>query len=116
MTLDELLPNKKEIKESDFWHIVCISGLSRIMNEETVNTLKIDNVWHKVIKFNYEIYGMIGGGFAITYGYGDYPTYPIKYYKWSLCDHSFSSKILGRCWTKYTCTKCQKSYEIDSSD
>ena len=32
------------------------------------------------------------------------------------CTHSYKSKTVGNCLTKYTCEHCGDSYEIDSSD
>lgn len=32
------------------------------------------------------------------------------------CEHSYTSKTVGRCLTEYTCTHCGDRYQIDSSD
>lgn len=32
------------------------------------------------------------------------------------CKHDMSVTNLGRCYNKYTCTKCEFSYSVDSSD
>lgn len=32
------------------------------------------------------------------------------------CLHNFEGRNAGRCYTVYTCTKCQATYGIDSSD
>lgn len=32
------------------------------------------------------------------------------------CNHSFTGRNAGRCYTIYTCVKCKDSYDIDSGD
>ena len=32
------------------------------------------------------------------------------------CKHTYVGRSAGRCLTTYTCTKCNSSYDIDSSD
>jgi DNA-directed RNA polymerase subunit RPC12/RpoP len=32
------------------------------------------------------------------------------------CQHSYSGRTVGRCLTRYTCSECGDSYEIDSGD
>ena len=39
-----------------------------------------------------------------------------KFYQFSACDHEYVGVSRGRCYTVYTCKKCNVSYSIDSSD
>ena len=32
------------------------------------------------------------------------------------CEHEYTGRTKGRCWTEYTCKHCGYSYDIDSSD
>ena len=32
------------------------------------------------------------------------------------CKHSYTSRVVGRCLTEYTCTECGDRYQIDSGD
>ena len=32
------------------------------------------------------------------------------------CVHEFTSETIGRCYHRYTCKHCEKSYNIDSGD
>jgi hypothetical protein len=39
-----------------------------------------------------------------------------RIFMWKVCAHTCTMTTLGRCYHKYTCTKCGYSYTIDSSD
>lgn len=58
-----------------------------------------------------------GGGFVVAFKYG-YPAEHLKarFFSWASCDHTYSSKNIGRCLNRYTCTQCQHFYDVDSSD
>ena len=32
------------------------------------------------------------------------------------CKHYFTGRTIGRCYNRYTCTKCDSQYDIDSGD
>lgn len=32
------------------------------------------------------------------------------------CEHEYTGRTKGRCWTEYVCKHCGYSYDIDSSD
>lgn len=36
--------------------------------------------------------------------------------KWAACAHEFKSSTVANCLTRYTCTKCGKAHDVDSSD
>ena len=39
-----------------------------------------------------------------------------RFFKFGPCMHHYAEKNIAQCLRRYTCTKCGKSYEVDSSD
>lgn len=64
-------------------------------------------------------------GYAFTTNWDFHPTKSGKqaphdfwprFFKFGPCIHKFIEKKVGNCLHKHTCTKCGKSYTVDSSD
>jgi len=58
----------------------------------------------------------IDGGFAVINVYSPSTAKRTEYFTWSACVHEWASKTIGNCNTRYTCTKCGKFHDVDSSD
>jgi hypothetical protein len=56
----------------------------------------------------------IGGGFAVAI-FRDHPKTTVRYFEWRDCDHVFKESNVGHCQHRYTCEKCKRFYEVDSS-
>lgn len=106
------LPNMKRVEEKDFWNHAASWSWSA---EGYGGHFKIGDEWATVRIFYAGHSRLIDGGYAVAVFRG-YQEERVEYYEWRACDHVFASKNVGRCLNRYTCEKCGKSYEIDSSD
>ncbi len=107
------LPNMKESTESEFWHYRTGHNFS---SEAWCGNVVVDGK-HATMMVYGVTHGHRGdGGFAILFFY-EYPLEKARteYYTFSKCDHEFNCENIGRCEHRYTCAKCNKSYEVDSS-
>lgn len=43
-------------------------------------------------------------------------TVPKEFFRFGDCDHTYGDEVIGRCLTRYTCTKCGHSYTLDATD
>lgn len=39
----------------------------------------------------------------------------VRIFKFAVCEHAYTEKNIGHCLTRYTCSKCGHSKDIDSS-
>lgn len=107
------LPHAKEITVQDFWaHHTCYSPSLW--------------VWCDYLKIEGQMFDLTilfdgrgrqqDGGFAVLSPRGDYKSErPVRYYRWSACDHMWRSKNIGNCLNRYTCETCGIAYDVDSS-
>jgi hypothetical protein len=114
------LPNLKKITEAEFWHWRTSYTPCAEANLLQIQLAKVDPEskfghpqWGTPIVYFLNHSELIGGGFVVVH---EYNYSRVTYYTWSACDHTFQGKTIGNCLNRYTCTKCNNSYEIDSSD
>lgn len=41
---------------------------------------------------------------------------PLRWFDNSPCEHEYSTRVMGNCYTQYTCKFCTDMYNIDSGD
>lgn len=118
-----MLPNLKQIEAKEFWHHVSICGWPRVTIHVNKCKYPIEDEsgdvrpsWASPVVTLVDHGHMIGGGFAVAHIYSGKGEGSQHYFTWGVCDHEFRGKTIGRCLNLYTCTKCGKSYEVDSSD
>ena len=101
-----------EISEHNFWNHLTCYGIDIVVRNEKHLKYEINGKWYSIVKFNYPCNGH--DGLMVLQEY--YPGNDVTYVTWDLCIHDYKHTLLGRCWHKYTCTKCSSSFEIDSGD
>lgn len=108
-------PNLTPCKEVDYWHFRSI--WFDFKAEAWLGHQKMpDDAWGTAMLF-YVGHGQhIDGGFAVVKVYSPSASQRIEYYTWGACQHEFKDKTIGNCLNRYTCTKCGKAYDVDSSD
>lgn len=106
------LPNMKPSTEKSFWGW---RASYTFPLEVWAGQIRIGNEWANLMLYWVGHSQFIDGGFAVAV-FRQYREERVEYYEWGACDHDFEGKNAGRCLTKYTCKKCHKTFEIDSSD
>lgn len=118
----ETMPNVKFVTESEFWGWRASSGFraeawcqNRIAKSPraTPDGKEMDG-WATMLLFFVDRAHYIDGGFGVLY-FHSYGNEEVRYFGWRKCDHDFTHKSTGNCQHEYTCTKCGKSYDVDSS-
>lgn len=105
------LPNMRPSSEKDFWGWRSSYGFR---GEVWCNQHRIDGEWATIILFWMDHSQFIGGGFAVAI-FRQYGKERVEYFEWRDCDHVFDEKNTGNCQHRYTCKKCQRYYDVDSS-
>jgi hypothetical protein len=105
------LPNMKPSGEKDFWDWRSTYTFSM---EIWVGQIKIGDEYANLMLYWLGHSQFIDGGFAVAV-FRRYQKERVEYFEWRACDHKFKSRNTGNCLTEYTCEKCHKSYDIDSS-
>lgn len=107
------LPNLERCTEADFWgyHMTWSFDSDAIY----MGDMELDGVRGTVRLYYVSKGRRANGGFAVLTKYEHGGKHSIHYFKWSACDHTFSSRRTGNCLHVYTCTKCGHAYEVDSS-
>lgn len=59
---------------------------------------------------------LIDGGLVVVEAYSGAEQGKVRYFQWRKCEHVFQSATIGNCLTRYTCKRCTKFYDVDSSD
>lgn len=106
------LPNMKPVTEAQFWGQLTIFTHKA---DTYYGQVKIGEEWATVRLMLVDGGHLIGGGLAVA-RFSTYNKERVAYFQWSDCDHTFTEKNVGRCLHRYTCTKCNRAYEVDSSD
>jgi hypothetical protein len=105
------LPNLKASDEKSFWGW---RASYSFQGEAWMGQIKIGGEYANVILFYVGHSRFIDGGFAVAI-FRNYQKERVEYFEWRSCEHEFSRKNIGNCLNKYTCSKCGKSYDVDSS-
>ena len=104
------LPNRKEIEAHEAWHWMNIwTPKNWIYNSQA----QWEDSWGHLTIFPMNVMQLTDGGIAIWYSYS--PEKVVRYFELRNCDHEWSYRQLGNCWKEYTCRKCGKKYDVDSS-
>lgn len=104
-------PNLKKSDEKTFWGHRSVWSFVAEAHGDKIN---INGGWADTLLYFCGGGHRAKGGFAVLVFY--HPEYRVEYYEWTKCQHEFDTKVLGNCWRKHTCKKCDASYEVDSSD
>lgn len=108
-------PNLQPCTERDYWHFRSI--WFDFKAEAWLGHQKMPDDSHGTAMLFYVGHGdHIDGGFAVVKVYSPAKAERIDYFKWGVCAHEFKSTTVANCLTRYTCTKCGKAHEVDSSD
>lgn len=110
------LPNLDRTTDIEFWHAASLGDFkveARLRHQEVMNA-DGELAWASPILYFVDDGDLLAGGYMVAYFYS-HPKH-VEYFRWRACDHEFKSQNLGRCYNKYTCTKCGRFYTIDSSD
>lgn len=106
------LPNMKPSDEKSFWSW---RSFYTFPMEIWVGQIKINGEYANLMLYWLGHGQFIDGGFAVAV-FRQYQRERVEYFEWRACDHKFNGRTIGNCRNEYTCEKCGKSYEIDSSD
>jgi hypothetical protein len=121
-----LPPNLRECPNSDFFHYIGTYGLSKseyrqpiVVEPETgekVFTPALHLLYFNASKTE-------GFAYAVEWSYdglskSEYRSnFWLRTYRFSECHpHNDTAVKLGNCYYQYTCSKCGRSYTVDSSD
>lgn len=105
------LPNLKPSTETEFWGWrACWSFDAEVWAGQK----KINDEWANLLIYVVDHAHFIDGGFAVAV-FRSYGAERIEYFTWRACDHDFVAKTTGNCQRRYTCKKCRKHYDEDSS-
>ena len=105
------LPHMKPSSENVFWGWrACWTFPMEIW----VGQIKINGEWANLMIYYVGHSHFIDGGFAVAV-FRQYQKERVEYFEWRACDHEFSSRNTGNFLNEYTCKKCGKSFEVDSS-
>lgn len=105
------LPNMKPSDENHFWGWRATYSFNAEIN---MMQTKIGDEYATILIYYIGHSSFIDGGFAVAVFRG-YREERVEYYEWRACVHDFSEKNIGNCLNRYTCRKCGKSYDVDSS-
>lgn len=105
------LPNLKDSSEKEFWGW---RASYTFPVEISVGSVQIEGRWANLMIYWLGHSQFIDGGFAVAV-FREYQKEEVRYYEWRACDHVFTHKNTGNCQHQYTCEKCGKSYDVDSS-
>lgn len=106
------LPNMKEVKATDFWGH---RSSWHFPAELWVGQMQIDGAWATLMLYWVDNAHLINGGYAVAVFSRRQQDDDVRYYEWRACAHEFTHRSKGNCWHEYTCNKCGKSYDVDSS-
>jgi hypothetical protein len=110
------LPNMKEVADHDYWNYLFTWTIE---TDAFVGSLRGVDVPKGRLCIQFVDHGTLAaGGFAVLFGYWgkDEGRPSVRYFTWRACDHKFQQKTLGNCYNRYTCEKCGRYYDVDSSD
>lgn len=105
------LPNLKLSSEKSFWGW---RATYEWRGEAWLGQTKVGGEYATVIVYYVGHSNFIDGGFAVAV-FRRYQQERVEYFEWRACEHEFQGKTIGNCLHLYTCSKCGKAYEVDSS-
>jgi hypothetical protein len=106
-------PNLKPCTEHDYWRSIWFDFKA----ESWIGRVQVaDRSWATAMLFYVGHGDHIDGGFAVLKVYSPSEAQRVEYFTWGACDHDFTQKTIGNCLNRYTCAKCGKAYDVDSSD
>jgi len=116
------MPNVEFVTEKEFWgwrsirgfkaEAWCQNGVRR--SPRTTPDGKSMEGWATMLIYFVDHAHYIDGGFGVLY-FHSYGNEEVRYFGWRKCAHDFTHRSTGNCQHEYTCTKCGKSYDVDSS-
>lgn len=107
------LPNMVRVTEREYWQ--WRSTYFTPKDEAWAGQVKLDDGWGTLLLFLIDQGQYLGGGFAVVTEHGGGQR-GVRYYTWGDCVHDFDQKTIGNCLNQYTCSKCGRAYDVDSSD
>lgn len=107
------LPNMVQVTEKEYWH--WRSAHFKFKDEAWAGQVQVEDGWGTLMLFFADQGHHLGGGFAVLSVYSG-PGRGARYYTWGDCAHTFDRRKIGNCVNRYTCAKCGRAYDIDSSD
>lgn len=127
-------PNVREIPANEFWSYFFTYGIGANEHRQMITRVGTDHDPVSKEERRCMIQQGVSNGFFYQSGYFFYKgdgsdsgyimtrdvtnakVYPRKFYKFSVCEHEYVEKNVGRCLHEYTCTKCGHRFQVDSSD
>lgn len=106
------LPNMKDSTERDFWGWRASSSFRL---EAWCDSVTVDGEHATLLTFFLDSGHFIDGGFAVAVIYRGTVAHHARYFEWRACDHKFAHRTTGNCQHRYTCERCKKTYDVDSS-
>lgn len=109
------LPNMKPATENDFWGWrSSYTFAAELWLGQKKIEIDGENIYATIMVYWVGHSRFMGGGFAVAQT-NEYPKSRVLYFDWRACDHEFASRTIGNCLNRYTCSKCGKAYDVDSS-